>query len=423
MSRRILKQDKNFEADLVVCGGGLAGVMCAVAAAREGKSVILVEKYGCLGGMATSGLVYPFMRHFEAPSGAPANAGLYFELLERIYALGGSSEAHSRHFRDEYMKIVLDRMTKEYGIKVLFHSRLCGVERDGREIKEISVATVSGIIKIKGKIFADTTGNAELCAYAGLPFELGRESDSLCQPMTLCFRIIGVDWSRFDRAEANRKYSELQAAGKILNPREDVLVFKHPLHGVMHMNTTRVSGLDPTDVEDVTYAEMTLREQMLEMTNFLRENVSGMENCQLMYSAAEAGIRESRRIIGRTVITAEDIVTARKFEDSIARGTYEIDIHNPTGGGTTHIGVPDNDYYTIPYSALIPTDCDNLIVAGRAISATHEALAAVRIMPITTCMGEAAGIAASMAIDNGTNIGDVELPALQKKIVSYGGLI
>lgn len=423
MSRQILKHDKNFEADLVVCGGGLAGVMCAVAAAREGKSVILVEKYGCLGGMATSGLVYPFMRHTQTGDGAVANAGLYFELLERIHALGGSSEEHSRHYRDEYMKIVLDRMTKEYGIKVLFHSRLCGTEREGREIKGISVATVSGIVKITGKVFADTTGNAELCAYAGLPFEMGRESDSLCQPMTLCFRIGGVDWSRFDRAEANRKYKEFQKEGKILNPREDVLVFKHPLHGVMHMNTTRVSGLDPTDVEDVTYAEMTLREQMLEMVNFLRENISGMENCQLLYSAAEAGIRESRRIIGRTVINADDIVTARKFEDSIARGTYEIDIHNPTGGGTTHIGVPDNDYYTIPYSALLPVDCDNLIVAGRAISTTHEALAAVRIMPITTCMGEAAGIAASMAIDGGKRLSDIDLSLLQEKIRSYGGLV
>lgn len=410
--------------DVVVCGGGLAGVMSAVAAAREGKRVILIEKYSYLGGMATTAIVYPFMRHSTVPNGEVANAGLYFELLKRIYELGGSDGKESRHYRDEYMKIVLDRLTKEYGIKVLFRATLCDVEKeDDRHIKSVTVATSSGLLHIHGKVFIDATGNADLCAYAGLPFYLGRESDQLCQPMTLCFRLGNIDWERFDAVKANQTYKKYHAAGKLINPREDILFFRYPVLQMIHMNTTRVSGKDPTNAEDVTDAEMTLREQMLEMVNFCRKHVEGMENCELIQSGPEAGIRESRRIIGLSCMTVEDLCSARKFEDSIARGTYEIDIHDPVGGGTTHIHVPKNDYYTIPYRALIPKDADNLLVAGRCISATHEALAAVRIMPITTCMGEAAGIAAAMAIENGLACEKIDVETLQKKITSYGGLI
>ncbi len=191
----------------------------------------------------------------------------------------------------------------------------------------------------------------------------------------------------------------------------------------MHMNTTRVVGLDPTNVKDVTQAEMILREQMLEMYNFMKENIAGMENCELISSAAEAGIRESRRIVGITQISAEDILGTKKHADSIARGAYEIDIHSPSGSGTFHAKLPDNDYYTIPYRALIPEAARNVIAAGRSISTTHEALASVRIMPITSCMGEAAGIAASMAFESNKDCRDIDVELLRSKIVSYGGLI
>lgn len=416
-----LRLDQRF--DVAVVGGGLAGVMAAVAAAREGKKVILIEKYGFLGGMATAGLVYPFMRHFEIPNRKPANAGLYFRLLEEIYALGGSDEAHSRHYKEEFMKIVLDRMVKQSGIKVLFHAKLCMAEREGRRICSVTVATISGMLKIRADIFIDATGNADLCAFAGLPYELGRPEDGLGQPMTLCFRLGNVDWSQFDKAGANRLYKQFREEGKIHNPREDILIFHHPIDHVMHFNTTRAVGFDPTDVEQVSEVEMLLREQMLEMYLFMKQNIPGMRNCELLCSAVEAGIRESRRVVGLQQITAEDLLTARKYEDSIARGTYEIDIHNPAGSGTYHATTPPNDYYTIPFRALIPVDMDNLIVAGRAICSTHEALAGIRIMPITTCMGEAAGIAAAMAVEAGVPIPQISVAQLQSAICSYGGLI
>lgn len=416
-----LVMDRSY--DVAVVGGGLAGVMAAVSAAREGKKVVLVEKYGYLGGMATAGLVYPFMRHTENGSQRPANAGLYFQLLKEIYEIGGSDGEESRHYKEEFMKVVLDRMTKRYGIQVLFHAKLCAAEMTDRKIQSITVATVSGKIKLEAKIFVDATGNADLCAFAGLPYEQGRPEDGLCQPMTLCFRLGNVDWSRFDHAAANALYRQFQAEGKIKNPREDILIFHHPFDNVMHMNTTRAFGYDPTNVLDVTEVEMLLREQMLEMYNFMKNNIPGLENCELISSAAESGIRESRRIVGLVQITADDLVHTHKFEDSIARGTYAIDIHNPSGTGTYLYKMPPNDYYTIPYRALVPKDADNLIAAGRNICATHEALAAVRIMPITTCMGEAAGIAAAMAIDANVSMAEVNTQELREKITAYGGLV
>lgn len=409
--------------DVVVVGGGLAGVMAAISAAREGSKVIIIEKHGYFGGMATAGLVFPFMRDTEYGSEATVNAGLYLTLKEEIYSIGGSKSPSSRKYKEEFMKIVLDRMVSRYGIKVLFHSKLCDVSVSDGRVNEVKIATVSGIIGIRGKVFIDATGNADLCAFAGFPYQLGREEDSLCQPMTLCFRFGNVDWSKYDADEVNRLYREFKEAGKIKNPRGDVLKFRYPVSNIMHMNTTRVVGLDPTNVEDVTDAEMVLREQMLEMYNFMRENAAGMENCELIGSAAEAGIRESRRIVGLEQISAEDILGTRKYTDSIARGAYEIDIHSPTGADTFHARIPDNDYYTIPYRALIPKTAKNVIVAGRSISTTHEALASVRIMPITSCMGEAAGIAASLAVKDEKDCRDIDVDLLRSKIVSYGGLV
>ena len=409
--------------DVLVAGGGLAGVMAAVAAAREGKQVLLIEQYGCLGGMATAGLVFPFMRDCSIGTNRRVNAGLYLSMLEELYRLGGSDSPHSRSYREEFLKIVLDRMLTRAGVKVLFHARLCEAEMTDGSVRSVTVATVSGQIRLRARVFVDATGNGDLCAFAGLPYRLGREEDGLCQPMTLCFRFGNVDMERFDPHLANVKYKELREQGRIRNPRENVLYFRYPADRILHMNTTRANVKDPTDVEEVSSAEMLLREQMLEMYLFMRENVPGMEHCELISSAVEAGIRESRRIVGLSQLTTEDVTGVRKLEDSIARGAYGIDIHNPAGTGTNVQHLPPDEYYTVPYGALVPVRSHNVIVAGRCLSSTHEALSAVRIMPITSCIGEAAGIAAAMAVAGDTDFADVPVPRLREKIVSYGGLV
>lgn len=410
------------EFDVIVVGGGLAGTFAAVAAAREGKKVLLLEKHNCLGGMATCGLIFPFMKDDEGESHRPANAGLYGQMKRELYEMGESVSPTSRQYKEEFMKVLLDRMVRKAGVKVLFRSQMYDVERDGDTIRSVTVATVSGNITVRGKIFIDASGDADLCAFAGLPFEQGRESDGLCQPMTLCFRLANVDWSKYDAAAANELYRKMQLTGEIKNPREDLLLFRYPVENILHANTTRVFGKNPVDVEDLTETDMELREQMIEMYHFLKEHIPGMEHCELISSALDGEVRESRRIVGRKRIEAEDLLNTVKFEDSIARGTYCIDIHNPSGSGTVLKHIPNNDYYTIPYGALLPEGMKNLIDVGRSISTSHEALSAVRIMPITSCMGEAAGIAAAMALDAGCGVADVDMTALRGKIVAYGGL-
>ncbi|NLK38757.1 MAG: FAD-dependent oxidoreductase [Clostridiales bacterium] len=408
--------------DLIVAGGGLAGVAAACSAAREGLKVLLIEKYGFLGGMATSALVYPFMPHTES-GGVLANAGLFLELLQETNMLSGNKDLNSRYCLTEFLKIALDRMIEKYGVTVLFHSKLSDVEFRDRKVMSITVATISGNIKLSAPIFIDATGNADMCAFAGLPYQIGRDEDGLCQPMTLCFRLANIDNNRFDRKAAVALYKEFQKKGLIKNTRENILSFKFPVDNVRHFNTTRVIGYDPTDVEQLTVAEFEARKQMFEMYRFLRDNVEGCENCKLIESAPEIGIRESRRIIGYYEITADDITGTVKFKDSIARCTYAIDIHNPSGTGTIYEKIPENDYYTIPYRAMIPVDADNIIVAGRPLSSTHEAHSSFRIMPVTTCIGEAAGIAASLVKKYGCVPSDVDTKVLQNILIKNGALV
>lgn len=410
--------------NVIVAGGGLAGVMAAVASAREGMRVLLVEKYGFLGGMATAGLVNPFMNFYERGGhGVLANSGLFLNLLLRMNALGGTRTPHAASYMEEFMKLALDRICTEYGVKVLFHALVSDVDRNAGEIKNITVSTCSGNIKLTAPIFIDATGDADLSAFAGLEYKLGRDEDGLCQPMTLCFRLGNVDWNRYDRNKADCLYKEMQKQGIIKNPRENILVFTLPVENIMHLNTTRIVGLNPVDAEDLSASEMTAREQVYEMYKFMKENIAGLENCALLMSAPEIGIRESRRIVGRYEITREDLLGTKKFDDRIARGTYDIDIHNPSGSGTVIEHIPDNDFYTIPYRALIPRNADNLIVAGRPISSTHAAHSSFRVMPITTCIGEAAGAASSLAVKHNCAFCDVPISELQSVLNDRGALI
>ncbi len=408
--------------DVVIVGGGLSGVAAGIAASRLNKKVILIEKYGFLGGMATAGLVSPFMTFHEGGSGKRVNAGIFNELLTKMYEYGALKYSNSQDFREQILKKVLDDMVVEAGVKLLFHAKLSCVNKIGNSIKSITVSTVSGNVDIYGKTFIDATGNGDLFAFSGEEFFLRSGPSEFSQPMTTCFNMIKVDWEKFNHKEANSIYSKKQSEGEIKNPRENILVFRSPIEDVMHLNTTRIIKKNPCDVEDLTEAELLGREQTMEMYDFLKNNFECCRDSELITIADEIGIRESRRLLGHYVITEEDILSTKKFDDSIARGAYEVDIHNPDGSGTTIKLIPQNDYYTIPYRALIPVNCDNLITAGRCISCTHEAHSALRIMPICTCMGEAAGIAASIASSEDIAFIKVDAKKIQKHLDDNGGL-
>jgi len=420
--------------DLIVVGAGLTGVAAAVSARRQGMEVLLIEKAGFLGGAPATCLINPFMPYCtKVEDGKLAlSQGFFAELQGLLREVGGyvggtnTLAEGSRHeeLHEEYVKLALDRLIVREGVQPLFHAYLCGVEKEGDSIQAVQVATKCGVLRFEAQYFVDCTGDADLAVMAGCPFHLGRE-DGLCQPMTLCFRIGNIDIPTFDknRPLMQKLYKQFQAEGKIKNPRENVLLFYTHVDGMLHFNTTRVIKLDPTNPFDVTNAEMMAREQMFELYYFLRDNIPGCEKSQLLYSAGEIGVRESRMIDGEYLLNQDDLINCVKFEDRIAAGNYDIDIHNPEGTGTSHYYFAPGTWYTIPYRSLLPKNTNNLLVAGRCISTTHEAQASIRIMPIVTTLGHAAGVAAGLANKAGVGVKDIDVKQLQNQLEAEGAFI
>lgn len=419
--------------DLIVVGGGQAGCAAALSGARQGLSVLLLEASGSLGGSATVCLVNPFMpftTHLENADGSKREIklsdGFFTELYGDLCRDGIYSGAKdSPTFHEESLKVLLDRKMAEAGVTVLFHATFCGASTDGRRVVSVSAATVGGVLSFSADAFVDASGDATFAAAAGCAFRLGRESDSRCQPMTLCFRVCNVDTEAFWKAhsQVNELYKKFQAEGKIKNPRENVLVFGTRIPGVLHFNTTRIIKRNPTDPFDVSKAEALAREQVVEMMDFLKSNFECFRQAELVSTASSIGARESRMIEARHVLTQEELVACTHFEDGIAAGNYDIDIHSPDGTGTSHYYFPAGTYYTIPFRSLLPKEFDNLLVAGRCIGATHEAQASIRIMPICVCLGEAAGTAAALARETGCAPADVDPAALRARLRSRGAFV
>jgi hypothetical protein len=411
--------------ELVVVGGGFAGVAAAIAAARAGVDVLLVDKGNCLGGAAVNCLVSPFMPYSTVIDGKHVvlSAGIFSEIIRRMderHAMVGE-----RYFLEEELKFVLNDMVLEAGVKLLFHAYIFKAEkRDGR-ITSISVATKSGETRIEADYFVDATGDAQLAYLADCPTTLGREPDHLCQPMTLCFRVGNVDRDRFYASQPrwSKIHAQMLESGQLINPRENILVFHTPIPNVLHFNTTRVVKKNPTCPEDVTEAEVLARQQVQEVYELLKEHADGLENSYLMMTAAEIGVRESRMIVGDYVLTETDCKDCTRFEDAIAASNYEIDIHNPEGSGTSHYFFKPGEYYTIPYRCLIPKEATNLLVAGRCISSDHGAQASYRIMPNVCTLGEAAGSAMGLAVKEGKQVRDIDVRALQAELKKNGAFI
>ena len=412
--------------DVVVAGGGFAGVGAAVGAAREGKSVLLLERFGCLGGAACHNLVNPFCVYWRkvGEKNEILNAGVFARVIQDLRDIDGVAEAGTI-FNEEHLKIVLDRLVRLYGITVLFHTTLVGAKMQDGRVESISISNKDGISEVQAEMYIDATGDGDLFARAGFAYEVGDENGD-CQPMTLCFNVGGVPYGDLTYYEVRKKvlslYKEWQAQGKIKNPRENVLIFHSFLPNTLHFNSTRIIKKSPLSAEDLTAAEFEAREQMFELLNFLKGNFELFKDCYLINSAPCIGVRESRRVVGEYTMTADDVLSCVKFEDGIARGNYAVDIHNPTGTGTILRAVPQGEYYSVPFKALVPKGAKNLLVAGRCISTTHEAQASIRIMPIVCCIGEGAGVAAATALETGKNVNEVDISLVQKKLYKYGAL-
>jgi FAD dependent oxidoreductase len=418
--------------DVLVCGGGIAGTMAAVAAARAGAHTAILERSACLGGSATVAAVGQFVG-WETASGRRVVQGLAEEIVERLTAIGGArghgrfimSTGHSMdrvEYDPELLKLVLDTLVGEAGVEVLFHATLAGVGRQGRVLTQVEAATKAGPLILDPKLVIDASGDLDLSARAGTRF-LPLDPAERLQPATLMFRMGPIDFGRFDTLPVDEiaALAERGVASGAL-ARAALHVSRIPGTADGWFNVTRVA-VDATDPFALSQAEMEGRRQAVTAAAYITQVVPGCEQARLVALAPQIGIRETRRIAGAYVLTEDDLRLGTRFPDAIACGAYPIDLHPPQGAGL-HIEAFAADHcYWVPYRALIPEGLDNVLVAGRGLSATHAAHAATRVMPLAMAIGQAAGTAAALLAAG--NLATVELPGerLRAQLVADGAFL
>jgi glycine/D-amino acid oxidase-like deaminating enzyme len=439
--------------DVLVVGGGPAGLGAALGAANAGASVILAERYGFLGGNATAALVMPLMSFHtqeRAPKnagpitllpkdhgfGKPVVAGVLTTLLERLVKAGGAISPSLRTgyvvpFDPEVFKLVALDLLDEAGVRFLFHAFASDVIAN-HTLNGVVFETKSGPVVIRARVVIDCTGDGDVAARAGAPYLIGRDDDQLAQPMTLMFRITEFERKRFE-AYVERHPDQWRgvhglwdlirkaaADGQLRLPREDILFFATVHDREVSVNSTRVTRVLGTDVWDLSYAEWESRRQMRQIADFLRRYVPGFDDGYIVQSGVHVGVRETRRVQGDYQLTADDILQARKFPDVIARSAYPVDIHNPEGIGTTLKRLPPGEAYDIPLRCLLPQRVEGLIIAGRCISGTHEAHSSYRVMPVSVATGHAAGVCAALAARERKHPRAVSVSAVQNELIRQG---
>lgn len=411
------------EYDVIVAGSGPAGACAAIMAGRLGARVLLLEWNNAVGGMSTSGL----MSHWTGTVTSP----LYTEILRRCAACA-EGEDRGRivpWINPEVLKSVWFEMLRDAGVTVLLYTFVCGIVKDGDRVAGVITESKSGRRVFLAKVVVDGTGDGDAAAFAGVPHYRGRESDGKMQPCTLMFKVAGVDLSRavllgsFESKHWTER-GELQALAKehIPAPAGHLLVYRSPLPGIVTCNMTNCTDIDGTRAEDLTRAELTCREQMPAIVRYLREFVPGFENCYIISAGSMMGIRETRHFAGETVLTEDDILTARQFDDWVVRGAhFNFDVHNLTSAGLDPTGIQHEwkqpAGYTIPYGCLIPKGTEGLLLSGRNISGTHLAHSNFRVMPICAGIGAAAGVAAALAVKENSMLRDVPVRAIQERLV------
>lgn len=392
--------------EVLVCGGGPSGVAAAIAAARQGVQVLLVERYGRLGGMAVHGLVGPLMGHVESP--------LVDEVLRQI----GGRQVDANRLDLEYATLV-----EEAGASLLLHAWACAAVADGGRVRGARLMTKAGLCEVAAKVVVDATGDGDVAFSAGAAFEQGRKSDGLLQPMSIMYRIAGVDESRAmtcgSEQEARRirvgdatweqVVMQAQAAGQLPATVGAVRLYRTSRAGQRTVNATQINGLDGVSPEDLTRAELEGRRQAYQVLDFLRRQAPGYEQAYVALMPAVVGVRETRRFLGLEYLERDDLCTGRQWPHApVHNASFPIDIHNPAGSGQAEGRQRDQGIaaavrpYDIPYGCLVPRDVDGLLLAGRLISGSHEAHASYRVQCIAMAIGAAAGAAAGCAVRRGT---------------------
>ncbi len=435
------------EIDVLVVGGGNAGCAAALAAGRHGARTMLVERYGFLGGTATASMVGPWMTYHSGSKRIVG--GIAQEIVERLQRRGGSPGhiydssgyvSTITPFDPEIHKALLFEMVREAGVKLLLHAYFLRSTPGGAVF-----ATVAGEREYRAAAIIDATADAYVAASAGVQTQQGDERGRV-QPASLMFRLSHVDLAKTatyvrmhpDQMRTSLKahertapaltavaglydlWHDAQQHGEVEIPRELVSFFITPYADEVSVNMTRVTDIDPLDPDDLTRAEVEARAQVMQLLEFFRARVPGFENARIAATGTQIGVRESRRIVGEYTLTRDDVLQGRKFPDAVARSAYPIDIHNPSGSGTVTHRLAEGESYEIPYRCLVPAAVDGLLVAGRCISTTHEALASTRLTPTVMTLGQAAGTAAALAKEAGRRLRDVDTEQLRALLLADG---
>jgi hypothetical protein len=421
------------QVDVLVVGGGPAGIGAALAAARLGAKVLIVEQFNCLGGVATSG-GHNHYSQFNAygDTSLQVVGGIADELRRKLLGRGYATyDGSCLDFDVEGMKLLLDEMTAEAGVSVLYYTFYCDTLVEDRRVVGGIIQNKSGRQAVLAQRVVDCTGDGDAAYHAEADFEMGRPIDGRCQPTTLMFTIGGVDWSRVASWRNNYDMREVWLKAQrdgIMEPFQSVIMgFWHTdvLPDQVGINMTHMINVDSTNAADLTRATIEGRWQAHHLVGVFRQVVPGMEKCYLISTAPSLGLRESRRIKGVVTITAQDVMSSRAWEDSIGYGSFFIDIHNPAGPGMSdQVWRPRRGFhYQVPYRALVPEQIDNLLVAGRCISADHVALGSLRIMSTCTVMGEAAGVAAVMSIHEEVTPRQLDHRLLSLQLKKQGAIV
>ena len=380
--------------------------------------------------------------------------GIAQEMVERLMQQGGSPGhvsdssdyvATVTPFDPEIHKALLFEMMQEAGVELVVHAYFLSACVDGDTVNGAQMHTVAGARTYTARVVIDATADALVAASAGVPTQQGDERGRV-QPATLMFRLSHVDMAAL--AQYVREHPEemrtslpvdertapaltavaglrglwdrAREEGSVTVPRELVSLFISPYADEVTVNMTRVVDIDPLDPDDLTRAEVESRMQMMQLLKFFRERVPGFVNARIAASGTQVGIRESRRIVGRYTLTRDDVLNARHFDDAVARSAYPIDVHNPSGSGTATQRLAPGESYEIPFRCLLPANREQLLVAGRCISTTHEALASTRLTPTVMTLGQAAGTAAAIACERNQRVGDVSTDDLRGALIADG---